>query len=310
MPANSEQSVRSKQLKVWTLMTATLVVGVLLAFGRWAGEYRTQMGLSYIAWGQFPVSWVLAIEFGVLITMVAAIIRADRVDALFSSTEMLTLLGAICVFTAGLYHDRYGHRAPPIWGTSVNGYGTFTEFLRRPFLGNLPILLSVWPMAYSAIAVSVSFVAVMGWKWPFLRWRWILPALFLGILTNAWIIFVLWPWNVAFDSSWLAGSLVVLPVLLITLVLVRDPERKIHWMNLIAAVWLLTALSPRFGAPGGPVVVMSLKESLRWIGYGYLLLVLGDVLVLGGSLGALFTSLRTNTGGHARAGTVQVESTL
>ena len=288
MPATSEQAVRIKQLKVWTLMAATLVVGVLLAFGRWAGEYRTQMGLSYVAWGAFPVSWVLVIEYGVLITMVAAIIRAGRVDELFSSTETLTWLGAICVFTAGLYHDRYGHRAPPIWGTSVNGYGTFTEFLRRPLLAYLPLLLSVWPMAYGAIAVAVSFVTVMGWKSRFLRWQWILPALFLVTVTSTWIVFVLWPWNVAFDPSWLAGSLIVLPVLMVTLVLVRDAKYKIHWINLIAAVWLLTALSPRFGAVGGPVVVISLKESLRWMGYGYLLLVLGDLLVLGGSAVALF----------------------
>jgi hypothetical protein len=283
------QPVRSKQLKVWTLMVATLVIGLLLAFGRWAGEYRAQMEFSYAAWGAVPTWWVLAIEYGVLLTMVAALIQAGRVDELFSSKETLIWLGGICLFTAGLYHDRYGRRGPTIWGTSANGYGTFTEFLRNPSPANLPLLLSVWPMAYSLIVVSTSFVAIMGWKRPILRWRWILHALFLVTLTSSWIAFVLWPWNMRYESSWLAGSVVVLPVLIITLALVRDFDRRIDWMNLIAAVWLLTALSPRFLGTGRGPVVMSLKEAFRWIDHGYMLLLLADLLVLGGSIGTLFS---------------------
>ncbi len=218
-----------------------------------------------------------------------ALIQADRVDGVFSSTETLTWLGGICLFTAGLYHDRYGHRGPTIWGTSVNGYGTFTEFLRKPSLANLPLLLSVWPMAYSLIVVPTSFVGVMGWKPWILRWRWILHALYLLTLTSSWIVFVLWPWNMRYESSWLAGSLVVLPVLVVTLALVRDFDRKIWWTNLIAAVWLLTALSPRFGSTGRGPTVMSVKEAIRWIDYGYLLLLLADLLVLGGSVSTLFS---------------------
>jgi hypothetical protein len=289
MDARSDTSVRLKQLKVWTLMVATLVVGLLLAFGRWAGLYRTQMEFSYAAWGAVPAWWVLAIDYGVLLTMVAVLIQADRVEKLFSSTETLTWLGGICLFTAGLYHDRYGHRGPTIWGTSANGYGTFTEFLRKPSMANLPLLLSVWPMAYSLIVVPTSFVALMDWRWRFLRWQWIMHALFLVALTSSWIVFVLWPWNVRYESSWLAGSLFVLPALLITLALVRDFDRKIYWMNLIAAVWLLTALSPRFGGTGRGPVVMSVKEALRWIDHGYLVLLLADLLILGGSIGALFS---------------------
>jgi hypothetical protein len=289
MTIQTVQPARSRQLKVWTLMVATLVVGLLLAFGRWAGLYRTQMEFSYAAWGAVPAWWVLAIDYGVLLTMVAVLIHADRVEELFSSTETLTWLGGICLFTAGLYHDRYGHRGPTIWGTSANGYGTFTEFLRTASLANLPLLLSVWPMAYSLVVVPSSFVTIMGWKWRFLRWRWILHALFLLSLTSSWIVFVLWPWNVRYESSWLAGSLFVLPLLVVTLALVRDFDRKIYWMNLIAAVWLLTALSPRFGYTGRGPVVMSVKEALRWIDHGYLVLLLADLLILGGSIGTLFS---------------------
>ncbi len=283
------QPARSKPLKVWTLMTATLVIGLLLAFGRWAGAYRAQMDFSNAAWGALPAWWVLAIDYGFLLTMVAVLIQADRVEKLFTSTEALTWLGGICLFTAGLYHDRYGHRGPTIWGTSANGYGTFTEFLRTASLANLPLLLSVWPMAYSLVVVPSSFATIMGWKWRFLRWRWILHALFLLTLTGSWIVFVLWPWNVRYESSWLAGSLFVLPALVVTLALVRDLDRQIYWMNLIAAVWLLTALSPRFGYTGRGPVVMSVKEALRWIDHGYLVLLLADLLILGGSIGALFS---------------------
>jgi ethanolamine transporter EutH len=51
------------------LMTATFVVGVLLAFGLWAESERLLMGFAYVDRGAFPTSWVLAIEYGVLITI-------------------------------------------------------------------------------------------------------------------------------------------------------------------------------------------------------------------------------------------------
>jgi hypothetical protein len=303
MRTQSEQPVRSNQLKVWTLMVATFIVSVLLAFGLWAESERVLMGFGNVAAGAFPTSWVLAIEYGVLITMVAAFIRADQVDALFSSRETVTWLGGICLFTAGLYHDH--HNKYGYWAASVNGYGTFTEFLRKPGPANLPLLLSVWPMAYGVIVVSTSFVATMGWKRPFLRWRWLLHALFLTAVTTTWIMFVLWPWNLKGNTRWLAGSLVVLPALVTTLFLVRDPDRKIHWMNLIAVVWLLTDSYPRLG-------------SFRWMGHGFPMLVLATLLMMIGSIASLFSPLANKrsggsvasayppkTGGQARAGTVQ-----
>ena len=269
-------------------MATTLVIGVLLAFGRWADANQLHMGLTYIVQGAFPPSWILVIEYGVLSSMVAAFIRADRVDRLYSSTDTLIWLGGICLFTAGLYHDAYGHRYFAIWGSSVNGYGTLTVFLHRPLLANLPLLLSVWPMGYAVIVVCTSFVALMGWRWSILRWRWILHALYLVGVTTSWIMLVLLPWNMKYDASWLGGSLIVLTAILIALAVVRDFDRKIQWMNLIAAVWLLTALSPRFGARPGPIVG-SVKDALRFISSGYQMLVLGDLLILGGCIAVLFS---------------------
>ena len=119
--------------------------------------------------------------------------------------------------------------------------------MHDPSFARLPLLLSVWPMAYSLIVVPTSFVGVMGWKRSLFRWRWVLHAAFLVAVTVSWIVFVLWPWNMKYDWGWLAGSLVVLPVLVVTVVFVRDPDRKLHWINLIAAVWLAIALIPGLG---------------------------------------------------------------
>ena len=151
-----------------------------------------------------------------LVAMVAAVIRADQVDALFSSKETLTWLGGICLLTAGLYHDHHNRRESGS-GAGVNGYGTLTEFLRIPSLSLLPLLLSIWPMVYGVIACLTSFTRVMGWQRPFLRWRWVLHALFLVTVTASWMIRVLWPGNLNYDWGWLGGSFVVLPTLMITL---------------------------------------------------------------------------------------------
>ncbi len=274
-------------------MATTLIVGLLLGFGRWASDKNLPMGFVYVAWQAFPPGWVLAIEYGVLCLMVAAFIRADRVDAFFSSRKTLIWLGGICLFTAGLYHDSYGHGGILVWGGSVNGYGTLSKFLRKPSVADLPLLLSLWPMAYGFIVVLNSFAEIMGWTRGFLRWRWILNAFALIAVTNSWIMVLLWLGKTKYDSTWLAGSLVVLPVLVLTLVLVRDSDRRIHWTNLIAAVWLLTALFPQFSERTSPFTV-SMNDALLWMGYGYRMLVLGDLLILGGSIALLFSRNASN----------------
>ena len=43
-------------------MVATLIAGVLLAFGRWASDEQMPMPFGYVAWHAFPAGWVLAIE--------------------------------------------------------------------------------------------------------------------------------------------------------------------------------------------------------------------------------------------------------
>ena len=239
------------------------------------------MGFGGVAWGAFPAGWVLAIEYGLIVLMVAALIRADRIDSFLSAPETLSWLGGIGLFTAGLYHD--SSRSINVWAVSVYGYGDFTTFLRMPSLSRLPLLLAVWPMAYGMIATTTSFVKVMGWKRPIFRWRWILPALFLVTVTGMWIILVSWPWNLQTDSRWLSGSLVVLPMVVIVLVVVHDPERKIHWVNLIASAWLATALFPQLGVGG---FVLPMSEVFARMRHGYRILVLGDLLVLSGSLAA------------------------
>ena len=288
MNTQSKQSARLKQFKMWTLMAATLIVGVLLAFGRWAADDRTMM-FGHVAWHAFPAGWVLAIEYGVLVLMVAAFIRADRVDALFSSTETLTWLGGICWFTAGLYTDYLG----PM-------YGMFTFFLRKPSLYDLSLLLSAWPMAYGMIVVLTSVVPVMGWQRPFLRWRWILPAIFLVTVTTSWITLVFWPGNTRDASPCLGGSLIVLPTLAIMLSLVRDPERKLHWMNVIATVWISTALYfARFNGNGPVVGTMKVATVLLTHSS---MLVLGDLLML---IGAVLMLLAKTESGAAGASSSQ-----
>ncbi len=262
-------------------MAATLIVGLLLAFGRWASDVRTPIGFGQVVRGSLPAGWVLAIEYGMVVLMVAAVIRADRVAALFASAETLTWLGGIGLFAAGLYHDGY-HRGRA-WAATVNGYGTFTDFLDKPSLARLPLLLSVWPMAYSLIVVPTSFVAIMGWKRPFLRWRWVLHAAFLIGVTVSWIVFVLWPGNVKYEWRWLGGSLVVLPVLVVLVVVTRDPNRKRYSMNLIAAAWLAVALIPGF--VNG--VNLSFHTGAPWTGLIFNPLILGDLLILVGAM-ALF----------------------
>ncbi len=293
MSSRVARVVGSKQFKVWALMATTLVVGVLLGFGRWAEGEQRLMGFGDVVWGSFPASWLLVIEYGVLVTMVAGVIKADRVDALFSSKETLVWLGGICLFTAGLYHDHYGRSWSDVWGSSVNGYGSFTVFLRNPSFDRLPLLLSVWPMAYGGIVAATSFMAVMGSKRTLVRCRWILNAVFLFALTLAWFARLLWPVNLKYESSWLTCSLGVLPLLVITLALARNSDRKIHWINVIAAVWLLTALFPQFTLfpqfSGPTPLPISMSDAFLWMGYGYRMLLMGDLLILGGSTALLLS---------------------
>jgi hypothetical protein len=294
MSAESQESLRSKRLKVWTLMAATLIFGMLLAFGRWASDDPTLMGFGDVAWQAFPAGWVLSIEYGVIVFMVAALIRADRVDAFFSSTATLIWLGAIGLFTAGLYHDhhflRWGTRADAVWAGSVNGYGSFTQLLKFPSLYALSHVLAGWPMAYGMVAATTSFVTLMGWKRPFLSWRWILPALFLAAVTGTWIALYFVGYTESDASLWLGGSFVILPALALILVLVRNPERKIDWMNLLAAAWLALALVPQLDIGG---YVLSIPDALARMYHGYRILLLGDLLLAAGSVAVLLASRAT-----------------
>ena len=294
MSVESQKSLRSKRLKVWTLMAATLIFGMLLAFGHWASDDPSLMGFGDVAWQAFPAGWVLTIEYGVIVFMVAALIGAERVDAFFASPVTLIWLGAIGLFTAGLYHDhhflRWGAGPDLVWAGSVNGYGSLTWFRQYPSLFGLPHVLAAWPMAYAIVAATTSFVTLMGLARPFLRWRWILPALFLVAVTGTWIALFILSYTKSDGSLWLSVSFVILPALALILVLARDPERKIDWMNLLAAAWLASALVPQPNIGG---YVLSIPDALARMHQGYRILFLGDLLLAAGSVAGLLASRST-----------------
>ncbi len=94
---------------------------------------------------------------------------------------------------------------------------------------------------------------------------------------------MLWPWNMKYEWRWLGGSLVVLPVLVVLVIVTRDPDRKRHWMNLIAAAWLAAALIPGFVND----VDLSFLSRVPWTGLIFNPLILGDLLMLVGSMALL-----------------------
>ena len=94
----------------------------------------------------------------------------------------------------------------------------------------------------------------------------------------------LWPRNTRGDSRWLGGSFIVLPALVVALSFVRDPERKLQWMNLIAIVWITTAFFARY--QGKSPFVGTLKGALAPMTDGSML-VLGNLLILVGSVSML-----------------------
>ncbi len=206
----------------------------------------------------------------------------------------LIWLGSIGLFTAGLYHDhhllRWGAGPDSVWAGSVNGYGSLTWFPKYPSLYALPHLLAAWPMVFAIVAAITSFVTLMGPARPFLRWRWVLPALFLVAVPGTWIALYILGYTKSDGSLWLGGSFVILPALALILVLVRDPGRKIDWMNLLAAVWLASALVPQPNIGG---YVLSIPDALARMHQGYRILVLGDLLLAAGSVAGLLASRST-----------------
>ena len=265
-------------------MTATLIVGVLLACGRWAGANQQALDLALANPKFLPAEWALAIEAGVLALMIGAAARARRLRGLLASRETLTWLGGICLLTAGFFRYNY-----VIWGAGMSMYGTLTSYLANPSISSLPVLLFAWAMVYGAIALATSFLAIMNWTRSSLRWQWIVLGVFLGSVTadELALSFSYPAWGP--HSSWLRMFVVpfsVLAALVATLGFVRNPKRKISWMNLIAAFSILPAAFPGLTINGVPV---PLSELLPSMGPGYVLLVLGDLLVLVGSIALLLS---------------------
>ena len=275
---------RAGQYKLWSLLAATAVVAVLLAFGRLADEYRSVLGLVAAKPGALPAEWAIVIEAAVLALMISAAARAGRFRALFASAETMIWLGGVCLFTAGFYRYPYGLQA-----SYLSEYGMVTQYLSNPIPPRLPMLICAWYMGYGAIAVAASFMAIMGWTGWAIRWRWIVAALYLACVTAAQMAMSFWPVKWGSEPSQMmlfAVSRVALAAVVVTLVFVRDSSQMIQWLNLIAGSLLLRALYPQYNAYGA---ALTLTEVLRFTGQGYPLLVVGDLLLLIGSISMLCT---------------------
>lgn len=233
----------------------------------------------------------MMVELAVPAVMIAAAARAGRLRFLLSSGETMIWLGGICLLIAGLYRVRHYHRA-----TYLSDYGMLTEFATKPSIADLPKLLFAWPMVYGAIAVGTSYLAIKGSTSRAYRWRWLAPAFFLVGVTGA--PFVLNRWAVKWDpdSSWLMLFFVpclALAAMVPALFLVGDSNRKIAWINLIAGLFLAPTVYLLFVAaiypPYDDDFALAVTEILHILGQGFALLVLGNLLLVVGSITILCT---------------------
>ena len=287
MDAQSNPSVSLKQLKVWTLMAATLVVGILIAFGRWAGANRTALDLALAAPNSLPAEWALAIEAGVLAWMIAAAVRARRLRRLLASRESLIWLGAVFLLTAGFFRYQTG-----IWGANMSMYGMLSAYVATPSISGLPLLLFTREMPYGAIALVRSFSVISNGTRSSVRRCWIILALFLVVMTVGELSLSFLHAAPGPQSSWLGLYVIpfsILAALATTVVFTHNPDRKLQLINLITAVSILPAAFPGITVNGVPAPISQVFPSL---GPGYALLVLGEVLILVGSLALLLKNDR------------------
>jgi hypothetical protein len=298
MQNESEQTPRAGQYKVWALLVATAVAAALLAYGRFMGDYRWELQLARTEPGALPAEWVMVIEGAVLALMIAAAARRRRIRLLFASAETMIWLAGVCLLTASLYHypanlqpahlTNHEFLIPSVFRRSIASL-PLVPFLIKLLIARLPILIFGWPMVYGAIAMVTSFVHIMGWKGPAVLWRWTLPALILVFATGVQMALTFWLVKPADGSNRLmlcALPCLVLAAVVATIGFVRDPSRKIQCINLIAGLLLLRAFYPQYNRYE---VALTFIETLRFTGQGYPLLVLGDLLLLAGSMTMLCT---------------------
>ena len=290
MHSESGQTRQGRQYKMWALLLATGIAGALLGYGRFMGDHRIYLHLVRADSSFLPAEWVMTIEAATLALMVAAAVKAQRPGLLLASGETVIWLAGACLLIGGLYRVPHYPRV-----VDLSDYGMLTRYLIKPSVSDLPKLLFAWPIFYGAIAVATSFMAVLRPTGLAIRWRWVVPALFLVCVTATPLALNSWPVKWDAESNWLMRFGVpglALAAVAATLVFVGDSNRKLQWINLIAGLLLLRSFVPMSFAYipvslGGRS--MTLGHVIYWMDQGYPILALGDLLLLVGSTTMLLT---------------------
>jgi len=288
MGSGSTPLLRSGQFRLRALLVATAVVGVLLAIGRWAGANREALNLARASPGALRTEWALVLEAMALALLIAVAAGRHRLRTLFFSKEGMTFLGGVSMLTSGFF--RYWP-----WASNLGLYGCLTWNLS---LSGQPMFLAVWPMAYGAITAALSYFAIVAERTTASRWRWTAAALFLGFLALAEAAVLSWRGAWWPDlSTWITSVelyCLVVASLAATAGFVRDGDRKIWLINLIAAASLLSCLRPSVLIAGVAVP----PQDLIWsMGPGYWLLALGTLLILISSIALLWSTWGTRSPG-------------
>ena len=265
MGFESTPLLRPGQYRLRALMAATAVVGVLLALGRWAGVNRPGARPRDSATGRVLDRVGLGARShgpGYDDSVRGPPASSPR---LFCSMEAMTLLGGVSMLTSGFF--RY-------WPWA--GLGLYGCLTWNPSLSGQPMFLAAWPMAYGAITTGLSTIAIVAERTISCRWRWTVAAAFLGILALAEAAVLSWHGAWWPDLSACITALVTYCLELASLAaavgFVRDGDRKIWVINLIATAFLLPSLLPSVIVAGVAVP----PQDLIWsMGPGYWLLALG-----------------------------------
>jgi hypothetical protein len=271
---------------LWALMVATVICGLLLAFGRWLAIGREALELAWPEPDKPAPEWCLMAIALVVVLMIVHAARRGALRTLLRSRESPVWYGGVLILTSAFFRFAYGY-----WGSNKNHYSII--LWNKPYFGR-PVVIISWPIAYGAIGAVMSYVSIVSGRPSAYRWRWALVGLFLAAIAAVQFVFISrgGGWSddhaslvVAFGST----SLVVVS-LAITAVCVRGDCRKAHLMDLIAALWLLPTLDPRTSLSS---YQDRLGYALRSAGPGYRMHALGTVLILAGALASLFFSKTT-----------------
>ncbi len=294
MAVAPQHALKPGQYRLRALLAATAVAAVLLAIARWAGDHSEALHLAAHFPGSLPTEWALALEGIALTAMVAVAASRQRLGSLLLSKGTMVFIGGVSMLTCGFF--RYSNVA---WG----GTSSFYESLARVPSGSwLPVMLAAWPMPYGAVLACVSYPAIVG------------SGTKLGAGNGQCVLSSsqrLRPLRRVLLSSPAHGgrivgravllictSCCVLVALSLTAKFARAGQRKLHAVNLIAAIWLLPKL---LAVPSTRTA--NLADILCSLEPGYWLLALGEVLITVGSLSILLATQVSNGSVKSRAET-------